>query len=89
MRKLLKPHPVHIPRPTNIANKASRQASLPSRHALNQLTKGDPSQTSIGNFAKMTPSGATAAAMPYADIQQLGQQPPVVPALNEQQGSDE
>lgn len=62
--------------------KRSYQARLPSRQALRMLTKGDPSQTTMGNFAKLTPSGAAAAAMPYTDITQLGQQPSVVPALS-------
>jgi hypothetical protein len=70
-------------KPTTIVNKAARQAQLPSRAALRILSKGDPSQQSTFNFAKMTPTGATAAAMPYADIMQMGSQPEVVPALQD------
>jgi hypothetical protein len=32
---------------------------LPSRHALNLLTKGDPVQRSLGNYAKNSPADAS------------------------------
>lgn len=43
------------------AGKYSKQAVLPNRAALNQLTKGNPEQQSLGNYAKLTPSGAAGA----------------------------
>jgi len=86
--KLPRPKPFGaIGKPTTIKqvkNKGSQQVRLPNRAALNQLTKGDPTQQSIGNFAKLTPSGASAEAMPYASIMSEGQQPGVVPGLTEQ-----
>jgi hypothetical protein len=47
--------------------KGGGQELLPHRDAMNQLTKGDPWQRSIGNYAKLTPSGAN-APMSYQDI---------------------
>ena len=41
-------------------NKGSQEYLLPNRHAVAELTKGDPWQRSIGNYAKLTPSGANA-----------------------------
>lgn len=35
--------------------KGASEETLPSRSALNSLTKGDPSQRSINNYAKATP----------------------------------
>jgi len=40
--------------------KGGRQEMLPSRHALAELTHGNPMQRSMGNYAKLTPSGAGA-----------------------------
>lgn len=37
-----------------------KKAMLPSRAAVNQLTKGGPMAMSMGNYAKLTPSGAGA-----------------------------
>jgi hypothetical protein len=74
-----------IGKPTTIKavkNKGSHQMRLPSPAALRQLSKGDPVQTSMGNFAKLTPSGATALAMPYSGIMAEGQQPETVPGLD-------
>jgi hypothetical protein len=45
---------------TRLRNKGARQEILPNRHALNTLTKGDPMQRSIGNYAKAAPTGAEA-----------------------------
>lgn len=45
---------------------------LPSRHALSQLTGGDPIQRSMGNYAKLTPVGAGAPGR-YDDIQAMGE----------------
>lgn len=39
-------------------NKGSKEQLLPSRHAMDQVTKGDPWQRSMSNYAKLTPSGA-------------------------------
>lgn len=44
--------------------KGSRQQRLPNRHALNTLTKGDPVQRSLNNYARQTPSGAGALDAP-------------------------
>lgn len=40
---------------THHTNKGSNKELLPNRHALNQVSKGDPAQRSIGNYAKATP----------------------------------
>jgi hypothetical protein len=53
------------------ASKGSRQSLLPHRDAMDQLTKGDPWQRSIGNYAKLTPSGANAPSE-YQDIIDMG-----------------
>jgi hypothetical protein len=52
-------------------NKGSQQYLLPNRHAVAELTKGDPWQRSIGNYAKLTPSGAN-APMSYQTIIDMG-----------------
>jgi len=44
---------------------------LPNRHALAELTQGDPIQRSLGNYAKLTPSGANAIPT-YDEITQMG-----------------
>ena len=44
--------------------KGSNQAILPNRHAMNTLTKGEPWQRSINNYAKVTPSGEEAIGSP-------------------------
>lgn len=44
--------------------KGSNQALLPNRHAMNLLTKGEPWQRSINNYAKVTPSGEDAIGSP-------------------------
>jgi len=64
--------------PGLLANKGSQQATLPSRRAMSMLK--NPSQQTLGNYAKMTPSGATAGSLSYDDLMQMGQSP-VVPAL--------
>lgn len=48
-------------------NKGSREQLLPGRHAMETLTKGDPWQRSMGNYAKLVPSGRN-APMHYQDI---------------------
>lgn len=45
---------------------------LPSRNALNTLTKGDPIHRSIGWYGKLSPIGAGAPGR-YADIQAMGE----------------
>lgn len=52
--------------------KGSQSQMLPSRHALNVLTKGDPSQRTIGNYGKLTPVGRGAPGT-YDDIEAMGQ----------------
>ena len=51
--------------------KGSKQYLLPNRHAVAELTKGDPWQRSMGNYAKLTPSGANAPTS-YQDITDMG-----------------
>ena len=41
---------------TQHSGKGSKQQTLPNRHAVNELTKGEPWQRSINNYAKVTPS---------------------------------
>jgi hypothetical protein len=57
---------------TQLHNKGSREQLLPGRHAMETLTKGDPWQRSMGNYAKLTPSGAN-APLHYQDIIDMGQ----------------
>ena len=51
--------------------KGSKEYLLPNRHALAELTKGNPWQRSMGNYAKLTPSGANAPTS-YQDIIDMG-----------------
>jgi len=37
------------------AGKGATEQTLPSRHALNTLTQGDPGQRTMQNYAKATP----------------------------------
>lgn len=41
---------------THHAGKGSQQDFLPSKHALFQLSGGDPAQHSVGNYAKAAPN---------------------------------
>ena len=52
--------------------KGGREELLPGRHAMAQLTGGNPWQRSIGNYAKLTPSGANAPTS-YQDIIDMGE----------------
>ena len=71
-----------LPKITRNAGKGGGQEMLPSRGAMSMLTKGDPVQRSMGNYAKLTPSGA-GAPMSYGSIYDMGQEgPAVVPALS-------
>lgn len=66
-----------------IINKGSRTAPmLPSKRAMRKLTGGDPTQMSLGNYAKMTPSGAGGFDETYNGLMNQGVQPTTVPALN-------
>ena len=38
--------------------KGSTEEALPNRMVLSELTKGDPTQRSMNNYAKSTPGGA-------------------------------
>lgn len=40
----------------NVKGKGSQEEQLPHRFALTQLTKGDPMQRTMNNYAKATPS---------------------------------
>lgn len=52
--------------------KGGKQELLPSRHAMDQLTKGNPWQRSMSNYAKLTPSGANAPSK-YSTIIDMGE----------------
>lgn len=51
--------------------KGGGQQLLPHKDAVETLTKGDPWQRSMGNYAKLTPSGAN-GPMNYQDIIDMG-----------------
>ena len=55
-------------------NKGSQQMRLPQKRAMQQLIRGNPTQQSLGNYSKLTPTGATAAAMNYGDEVYQGMQ---------------
>jgi hypothetical protein len=57
MRKLATNH-------SPFAGKGASAQRLPHRFALTQLTKGDPSQRTLGNYAKLTPTGMGAEDAP-------------------------
>ena len=65
---------------TRHVGKGGKQEMLPSRHAVNQLTGGDPVQRSMGNYAKLTPSGAGAPGS-YQDIIDMAQNGPQIPDM--------
>jgi hypothetical protein len=56
----------HMPKGKN-----SRQEFLPNRHALSKLTNGTPWERNTLNYAKATPSGASAPGK-YHDIMMMG-----------------
>jgi hypothetical protein len=58
--------------PKRPRGKPGLQELLPSRHAMSQLVAGDPTQRSLGNYAKLTPSGAGAPGT-YPAIMSEGQ----------------
>jgi hypothetical protein len=43
---------------------------------MNKLTKGDPLQRTIGNYAKAAPMGAEAPGPSVADLLDMGAPPP-------------
>jgi hypothetical protein len=47
-----------------VVNKGAASEMLPSRMARTSLTKGDPLQRTMNNYAKKTPSGAGAFGAP-------------------------
>lgn len=49
---------------TRQKGKGSQSELLPSRHAMTQLTQGDPMQRSLSNYAKLTPIGLDAMHQP-------------------------
>lgn len=51
--------------------KGSRQEFLPSRFALTKLAQGSPAERSTNEFARRTPSGASAPGT-YNDIMAMG-----------------
>ncbi len=62
--------PFGPPKPAK--GKSSQSEMLPSRHALAQLTGGDPSHRNIGYYGKLTPLGSGAPGR-YQDIQAMGE----------------
>lgn len=48
--------------------KQSKQEMLPSRYAMNQITKGEPLQRMMNNYAKKTPSGPTMPGMSFVGM---------------------
>lgn len=60
------------PKKTTALGKGSKSEMLPSRHALAELTGGDPAHRTIGYYGKLTPLGAGAPGK-MADIQALGE----------------
>jgi len=61
------------PPPKKAKGKGLGHAMLPDRRAVAALTKGDPAQQSIGNYAKLTPSGGSAPAT-YGGIMDEGEE---------------
>lgn len=64
-------------RPALLSNKGSRTAMLPSPKAVREITGGTPAQQSLGNYAKLTPSGLADVTQPYDDITEMGIQPAI------------
>jgi hypothetical protein len=52
--------------------KIKPKAMLPNREAVNALTKGGAQAMSMGNYAKLTPSGAGAMGANYQTIIDMG-----------------
>jgi hypothetical protein len=59
-------------KPTLIRQKGKgEQPLLPNRGAVNRLTKGEPWQKTIDNYAKVTPAGVSALDAP--SVMQMAQ----------------
>jgi hypothetical protein len=54
--------------------KPSQQQLLPNRHAMNVITKGNPQERSLSNYAKLTPSGMAGMMKTYPAIMEEGQE---------------
>lgn len=52
--------------PTAITHKGkgTKQEILPSRHALNTLTRGDPAQRTMGQYGKASPAMEESPSVP-------------------------
>jgi len=75
--RLRMPKPITGKIPGFLPNKGSQQAMLPSRAALRMLRQ--PGAQSLGNYAKMTPSGAATIDQPYSGIMDAAQNAGVAP----------
>lgn len=64
--------------PKRAKGKPGRQEMLPSRHAMASLVGGSPMDRSMGNYAKLTPTGAGAMAESYPTIMSEGEAAPDV-----------
>jgi len=62
-------------------DKGSSQALLPSKRAMRMLNK-NPLMNTMGDYAKLTPSGFQALQMPIDDIRTEGDQPVPLPGLS-------
>jgi hypothetical protein len=58
------------PQPRRPRGKLGKQELLPGRAAMSRLVAGDPNQRSLGNYAKLTPSGMSAVEedTPVTDV---------------------
>jgi len=59
--------------PKRPKGKGGGQQMLPSRHAMSTLVGGSPMDRSMGNYAKLTPSGAGAMQSTYPEIMSEGE----------------
>jgi hypothetical protein len=67
-----------------VTNKGSRSAPmLPGKRAMRRLLGGDPTQMALGNYAKMTPSGAGSFDGSDSALSE-GIQPIVIPGLDDE-----
>jgi len=75
--------------PKMIINKGSQTRPMfPSKRALRDITR--PGAQTVGNYAKMTPSGANAIPDTYTGIMNESLQgPQVVPALTGQEDAEQ
>jgi hypothetical protein len=62
--------------PSLLKNKGAKTIPLlPGRAATRSLA--NPAQQTLGNYAKLTPSGAAGMDQPYSDIMNVGTQPAI------------